>query len=405
MTVPSAGILATTCAPATDASVTGMSGIGASGIGASATGLGEVAHAVMRPYLDGLMARPQVQAVYLLSCGAERPAPFDECSDFDAAVVLDLPMTPEQWRPQRADTYRLLADQVPEWMPNFLFHVPVPWGHMEVNIHQMVFDHEADPRTRWNDDKCDAYLTKSHMLLDRGDRFAAVIDQKVAQARAALPAEAERLANRLTWDLLEMPLRQARRLGPEHGHYVLGQALDDLVHWLYARSGQFLPNKKWRLQQLHARGLTTPDQQRLLTDALRCDPTSHGDLARRLAVVRRLAASVEGLVLDGPQVLVLRRRYQKRLEVSEETLADQLSAGLAEPAASMVRDLVNFGLCTPLPDVADALRRVLARRPPSEPPLTPTAHVSAAHAPALTTPSPATHPHTVGGSAAQVHTS
>jgi hypothetical protein len=335
-------------------STTGTTATGMSATASTGSDLAEAACAVMRPYLDGLMRKPQVQAVYLLSCGPGRPAPFDEFSDFDVAVVLDLPMTPDQWRPQRVDTYRLLVGQVPEWMPSFLFHVPVPWGRMEVNVHQMVFDHEADPRTRWNDDKCDAYLTKSQMLLDRGGRFAALITDKVAQARAGLPAEAERLANRLTWDLQDMPMRQALRLGPADGHHVLTHALEELIAWLYARAGQFLPNKKWRLQQLRARALVTTGQHQLLIDALRCDPTSQEDLQRRLVAVRALADSIDGLALDGAEAQAVRRRFQKRLEVSDQTLADLVSAGLAEPAASMVRDRVNFGLCALPSDVADA---------------------------------------------------
>src|SRR2546430_1835415 len=176
--------------------------------------LREHARAVMAPFVEALAERPGVQAVCVLSSSARcpgNPTHFDEGSDFDVAAVLDVPMAVSEWRPRKADTYRLLAARLPIWLPNFLFHVPVPWGRMEVNVHQLVFQYEHDPRTTWDGEKCDTYLNKRETVLDRDGLFRQLIEQKAQAAQTQLSQEHARLANRLTWDVRELPLRQARR--------------------------------------------------------------------------------------------------------------------------------------------------------------------------------------------------
>src|SRR2546430_5889564 len=111
------------------------------------------ARQVMEPFLSALAAKPGVQAVYVLSSSARnaaQPTLYDEESDFDVSLVLDVPMAVSEWRPQRCDSYRLLANRIPKWVPNFLFCIPVPWGRMEVNVHQLILQYEADPRTVWD---------------------------------------------------------------------------------------------------------------------------------------------------------------------------------------------------------------------------------------------------------------
>lgn len=91
-------------------------------------------------------------------------------------------MAASEWRPSKTDTYRLIADRVPAWMPNFLFHVPVPWGSMEINVHQLIFQYESDPRTVWDSETCDTYLNKCELVFDRDGRFQQLIQQHAFQA-------------------------------------------------------------------------------------------------------------------------------------------------------------------------------------------------------------------------------
>lgn len=76
----------------------------------------------------------------------------------------------------RCDSYRLLANRIPKWVPNFLFCIPVPWGRMEVNVHQLIFQYEADPRTVWDGEQCDTYLNKREVIHDQDGLFAILID-------------------------------------------------------------------------------------------------------------------------------------------------------------------------------------------------------------------------------------
>src|SRR2546421_3302440 len=198
--------------------------------------LGE-ARRVMQPFLDKLAGKPNVQAIYILSSNArtpENPTHFDEESDFDMALVLDVPMDASEWRPWRAATYKIIADRMPGWLPNFMFIVPVPWGTMEVNVHQLVLQYESDSRTIWDGEKCDTYLTKGEKVVDRDGLFEQLIQSKARVGRSQLIIDQTHLANRITWDITELPTRQARRLGPASGHFILNCAIEEVVDCIYA---------------------------------------------------------------------------------------------------------------------------------------------------------------------------
>lgn len=205
------------------------------------------ARRVMKPFVERLAEEPEVQAVCILSSSADsqrNTTCFDHQSDFDVSVVVDVPMAVSEWRPHAWETYEILADRIPRWMPNFLFHVPVPWGAMEINVHQLVFQYERDPRTRWDGQKSDTYSRKCELVHDRQGQFERLIRDKACASRAALRFERERLTNRLTWDIPEMPRRQAERLGAAAGHHVLNVAIDELIDCLYVRQDEFVPNTK-----------------------------------------------------------------------------------------------------------------------------------------------------------------
>ena len=274
------------------------------------------ARAAMRPLLHSWMEQSEVLAIYVLSSSAVSPSNltrFDEESDFDVSLVLDIPMRVTEWRPHPAETYALLADRIPAWVPPFLFHVQVPWGRMEVNVHQLIFQYESDPRTVWKGEKCEVYLAKSEQLMDRDGSFHRLIQDKVEAGRSRLALERDRLANRITWDVREMSRRQARRLGPAAGHYLFNMALDEVVDFVYVDAGIFVPNKKWKIGQLVPRGLLTPEQETLLREAMRCDLTA-ADLERRIRALESLCASV-GIVTSGSVAEMIRRRFQQRLQL------------------------------------------------------------------------------------------
>ncbi|MEU8541918.1 hypothetical protein AB0C52_18340 [Streptomyces sp. NPDC048717] len=271
------------------------------------------ARAAAKGLLNALEARPEVQALYVLSSSAVTPrnvTRFSTDSDFDLAIVLDIPLKEDEWRPRPADTYALVRDRLPAWIPEFSFLLPVPWGHMEVNVHQLLFAYEADSRTLWNSDKCDAYANKGEPLLDRDGAFGALITHKARRLTRSLPEEARRLHNRITWDVREIPLRMARRVGAPTGHFVLSAALDEVVDWMYARAGLLLPNRKWKLHSLGALGLIDSVQQTLLTETQQCDPLSLADLERRCEALEEFCRTI-GMDLAPDAIAAVRRAYQQ----------------------------------------------------------------------------------------------
>lgn len=274
------------------------------------------ARQAMSPLVEDIAGRSEVQAVYVLSSSAVTDANstrFDEESDFDVAIVLDIPIQTTQWRPRPADTYRLVADRIPNWVPPFLFYASVPWGQMEVNIHQLIYQYETDPRTCWNGEKCDTYVNEGEMVMDQGGAFQELIHAKVHQGNEALAVERRRLANRITWDVCEMPLRQARRLGPEAGHHLLNTAVEEVIDCLYTTHGRFVPSRKWKLAQLSSSGLINSVQKAMLLDAMYCDVT-YTDLERRVRALQRFCKSV-GLHIDGPAAAEARAAYQSTIEL------------------------------------------------------------------------------------------
>ncbi|MEU3422737.1 hypothetical protein AB0F39_30010 [Streptomyces murinus] len=285
--------------------------------------------------LDAITSMPEVQAIYVLSSSAitaRNVTRFSTESDFDLAVVLDVPLKEDEWRPRPADTYALVRDRLPAWIPEFSFLLPVPWGRMEVNVHQLLFPYEADPRTVWNTDKCDAYANKGEPLLDREKAFATLISHKTRQQLQGLGSEAQRLHNRITWDVREIPLRMARRVGVPTGHFVLSGALDEVVDWMYARSGRLPPNMKWKLYSLGALGLINCVQENLLIEAQQCDPLSMVDLERRCEALGDFCLSA-GMDLSPGAISAVRKAYQK---ATHHLLGDQASVFTDRPTPRFV---------------------------------------------------------------------
>lgn len=285
--------------------------------------------------LDTLKTMPEVQALYILSSSAVAPrnvTRFSTDSDFDLAVILDVPIKEDEWRPRPADTYALVRDRLPAWVPEFSFHLPVPWGRMEVNVHQLLFQYEADPRTAWNSDKCDAYGNKGEPLFDREGAFGALISRKTREQLQRLEGETYRLHNRITWDVREIPLRMARRVGVPTGHFVLSGALDEVVDWMYARSGRLLPNRKWKLYSLGAFGLISSEQENLLIEAQQCDPLSMVDLERRCEALSEFCRVV-GMDLSPGAIEAVRKTYQ---QVNHHLLGEEAASFATLPSPRFV---------------------------------------------------------------------
>jgi hypothetical protein len=326
---------------------------------AQARELRDLALNVMTPFLQRLMAKRECIGVGLLSSTAEVPSracQFSQQSDFDVSVLIDVPMKGEEWCPDAHETYELLQDRLPAWLPNFLFYVEVPWGQMEVNVHQLVYPYELDDRTVWDDDKSDAYAHKLQLIYDPAGHFRHLVDRK-ASARRGKDREIARLANRLTWDVSYGPLKQAARHGSLTGHYMLNVAIEELLDLLYVRDSLPVPNKKWKIAGLEAAGIFGPDQLELLGQAIECCPGDPTDLLRRARALDLLARSIGALVDSDDWVLATRRKFQKYLEPRHLTMAERAALlASASEASERLRNAINFAL----PGNAEELARQAA---------------------------------------------
>ena len=308
----------------------------------------DTAWRVTGPFLDRLAAKPETEAVLVLSsaAGAEDRLPFDEQSDFDVALVIDVPVDPVEWRQDAWQTYRQLAERMPTWLPNFAFHVPVPWGRLEVNVHQLVYAYEADARTAWDDGKCEAYAQTGRILFDRHGRVATLVARKAAEQAAGRPARVARLANRLTWDVATLPQRQAARGEVSAAHLIVTHAVDELLELCFLLAGRFVPAPKWRLLALRRHGLLDAVMLTAVEDAIACDPRSSADLERRINALTRVweavRASAPGLGGDLYRIFTA-----GQLQLRERTAADTARAGAGEEAYDRVNALLTVADAAP----------------------------------------------------------
>lgn len=288
----------------------------------------------MDPFLERLAAKPETEAVVVLSnaAGARDRLPFDEHSDFDVGLVLSIPLSRDEWRPEPAETYRLVADRLPAWLPNFSFRVPVTWGRLEVNVNQLIYEYEADVRTTWDDAKCEAYAGTGRVLFDRSGRFQDVIRRKADECRRTHPRRLARLANRLAWDIELLPQRQAERGELLAAHHIVTRAVDEFIEACFLLAGRFLPNPKWRFLVLARQGLLTAEELSQLGRALRCDPTCRPDLERRISELAELWASVRRRTTEVPED-PYRAFAASQIQLRPVTFADAVRQSEGEQAS------------------------------------------------------------------------
>lgn len=307
----------------------------------------------MKPLLLRLAAKPETEAVVVLSnaAGATDRLPFDERSDFDVGLVLSVPMATGEWRPEPSATYRLVYDRLPAWLPNFSFSVPVSRGaNLEVNVHQLLFEYEADERTAWDDAKCEAYAGTGRVVFDRSGRFEALVRRKARDRNSTSSSRLVRIANRLEWDIEVLPRRQANRGELLAAHYIVTRAVDELVEACFLLAGRFLPNQKWRFFVLRRQGLLSAAEMAQLERALRCDPTSRPDLERRIIILSGLWASIRRRSPEVPEDPD-RVFAGTQVQLAAATFADTVRQGFGERAS----DVANYVLAHSPESLAAAL--------------------------------------------------
>lgn len=325
-----------------------------------------VARRALLPFLQRLADKPETIAVVILSnaSGTRERLAFDERSDFDVGLVLDIPLAAQEWRAVPAETYRLIEARVPTWVPNFSFHVPVPWGSLEVNVNQLVYQYETDPRTEWSDGKCEAYDSTRETVVDRDGMFARLIEMKVARNRSSRSARLVRLASRLSWDIDVLPRRQRDRGEVLAAHLILNAAVDEVMEAVFLLNDRFVPSRKWRFHLLRKHRLLAPGHVDLLNDALQCDTASADDLERRIQALDALWTAVSKRSNALPE-----RPYRafaaSRLQLRRATVGDACEAEFGGDARDIVNYLVLDSPCALARQAAsqvDALSRVWAEQ-------------------------------------------
>jgi hypothetical protein len=271
---------------------------------------------------------------------------FDAQSDVDLVVWLRLGLEGDGWWCASARAVRdRLQDRAPAWLPDFTFFVPVPWGRLELDVHQRVLEYDDHPRTVWEEGLREALARGPDLVFDRAGRVGRMIAERTGYDERERRRRLARLAVRLDWDAVVTPEREAGRGDVAGAHYLVNGAIDELVEILFVAARQHLPGRKRRLWALAHLGLATEERLRTLRSALACDPTSTADLRRRLRCLGELWAAVrEELAPElGEDV---HGRFAARVSANRQlratTVADEVEALLGRALDWRSRSAVNL---------------------------------------------------------------
>jgi hypothetical protein len=314
--------------------------------------------AVFQPFLDALQAKPEVDGVVLLSgaAGAARNG-FDQHSDIDMTVFVDVPYEPDDWRPDAREVLDRLQDRLPVWLPNFCFYVPITGRLVEVNVQQLVTGYELDDRTEWVEGRREGFANTSKVVYDPRGKVAEVMARQLTKDhhRSRLLF----LLARLEWDAAYAPLTQAERGFVHAAHHLLNAALDQLVEVWFLGQGCYLPPRKWQLEELSRLGLVSPEERDLFGELLRVSAITYDEAVRRSAAAQRLLTLIRQRLPEDPgsAYAVYSAEVSGERQLARRTLADDVVAAVPELDADHVRNLVNWLLPSSWDQLATSLER------------------------------------------------
>ncbi len=303
-------------------------------------------------YAERLTAKAEVTAVVVTSSAAKACTrrEFDSVSDIDFGLYLSLDYDPAQWRADPAEYLIGIQQQLPDWLPDFSFYVPVSRGTVEFNVHQSVIEYELDPRTRWTESRLEAYGAGVDVYCDKRQLLQRLIDQRVPLTTAEADHRILNLTARLEWDVELVPASQSQRRAFGAAHAVLNQAMDELVELVYLLHGRRVPAAKWRLQELDRLGLMTPEERSTLTQLQLILAIDAEDVARRQRAAARLWLAVRqryGDRIPGDAYRVASATTAPDRQLSRRTRAARLGSDDDLGNGTSTRDRLNWTLAEP----------------------------------------------------------
>jgi Domain of unknown function (DUF4037) len=305
------------------------------------------ARAAVWPFIERLKAKPEVEGILIISSaavGGDR-ATFDRDSDFDLTVFVASGIAANDvdgLSAAQARARHLAA--LPGWLPDFSFYVPVPWGELELNVHQRVLEKDASPDATWDESMSEAHHLTVEVVYDRSGAIGELLARHTHRSADQWRDQIIRLVARLSWDLRRLPERQLGRGDPVAAHYMVTTAVEELIEIAHVLGRRFLPHRKWQFRSLRANGLATTQEIGHLSDALLCRDFSRTEFERRCAALHGAWASIRGrlpagLPADAYQYYSARISTNRQLHPA--TVASQL-AELLGGEDQEARDLVNF---------------------------------------------------------------
>jgi hypothetical protein len=307
----------------------------------------EAARAAVWPFVERLQAKPEVEGVLIISSAAvdgDRVT-FDRDSDFDMTVFVTSGVTPDQvagLSPTEVRKRHLAA--LPDWLPDFSFYVPVPWGDMELNVHQRVLEKDASPDAIWDESMSEAHHLTVEVVYDRSGAIGELLAHHTRRTADQWRDQIIRLVVRLSWDLRRLPELQFKRGDPVAAHYMITTAVEELIELAHVLDHRFRPYRKWQFRSLRANKLATAQEIANLTDAVLCRDFSRAEFDRRCAALDRAWVSIRCRIpIDLPADPY--RHYSAWVSTNRQlkpiTVASQL-ADMLGTEDRVVRDLVNY---------------------------------------------------------------
>ena len=282
------------------------------------------------PFLERSKEKEGVLAVILLGglSNNNNRGHTDEFSDIDVTIVYD---------------------GLYEHAPNYEFYLFDNGRKVEVNVHQMILQNEA--QLDWDDGKKEAY-SKAEYYYEKDNRTRELVNSKVTITPEYRFKKLALLLGQYKWYVEINPLRAIKRGLYENGIDLLNRAIDMYVETVYLYNYQYMPHCKWKIDIAAKLNYLPDNYEEDIKEALKTDSIDpEGIIKKREKVIKLYSELINkisqeyGMGIDDMYNYACKNSYSDR-QLLQETYIDKLISRLSDVLNSnealLLQSLVNF---------------------------------------------------------------
>ncbi|MBK8296874.1 MAG: hypothetical protein IPK91_06270 [Saprospiraceae bacterium] len=226
--------------------------------------------ATVNDFITRLSKKPEVLGIVLLG-GLGMKQHFDKFSDVDISVFVIKPL-----------------NKIPNWLPGFEFEFEILNSrnkYLSFNIHQQDFILEKS--STWNAVKVEAYMN-GIVAFDKQNKITNLIKHKIKQFKKQASKRLIEIFAMLPASIEFHPLKQCHRGLISNAHFILNNAISDIVELIYLVNGSIFPHPKWRIENSFKLQILPKFYKKKLNQALIIRELSARDIYRRIKLLKSI---------------------------------------------------------------------------------------------------------------------